>query len=68
MVRMLDVYSRAGFTGPIRPDHAAALAGEAQNGRASGYTMGGKVLAFAAPSVRKRARRGGLHKIFSPSL
>lgn len=46
MVRMLEVYSKAGFTGPIRPDHAPALAGEAQNGRATGYTMGGKVLAF----------------------
>jgi D-mannonate dehydratase len=32
--------------GPIRPDHAPALAVEAQNGRASGYTIGGKVLAF----------------------
>ena len=46
MVRLLEVYSKAGFVGPIRPDHAPALAGEAQNGRASGYTMGGKVLAF----------------------
>ena len=46
MVRMLEIYSKAGFNGPIRPDHAPALAGEAQNGRASGYTMGGKVLAF----------------------
>ena len=46
MVRILEVYSKAGFNGPIRPDHAPALAGEAQNGRASGYTMGGKVLAF----------------------
>jgi mannonate dehydratase len=46
MVRMLEVYSKAGFVGPIRPDHAPALAGEAQNGRATGYTMGGKVFAF----------------------
>jgi mannonate dehydratase len=46
MVRMLEVYSKAGFVGPIRPDHAPALAGEAQNGRASGYTIGGKVFAF----------------------
>jgi mannonate dehydratase len=46
MVRLLEVYSKSGFTGPIRPDHAPALSGEAQNGRASGYTMGGKVLAF----------------------
>jgi mannonate dehydratase len=46
MVRMLDIYSQAGFDGPIRPDHAPALAGEAENGKASGYTIGGKVLAF----------------------
>jgi mannonate dehydratase len=46
MVRMLEVYSKAGFVGPIRPDHAPAIAGEAQNGRSTGYTMGGKVFAF----------------------
>jgi mannonate dehydratase len=46
MIRMLEVYSKGGFVGPIRPDHAPALSGEAQNGRASGYTIGGKVLAF----------------------
>ena len=46
MIRMLEVYSKGGFNGPIRPDHAPALAGEAQNGRSTGYTMGGKVLAF----------------------
>ena len=46
MVRMLEIYSKAGFTGPIRPDHAPALAGEAEGGQASGYTIGGKVLAF----------------------
>jgi mannonate dehydratase len=46
MVRMLEIYSKGGFVGPIRPDHAPALSGEAQNGRATGYTMGGKVFAF----------------------
>ena len=46
MVRMLEIYSQAGFNGPIRPDHAPALEGEAQNGKSSGYTIGGKVLAF----------------------
>ena len=46
MIRILEVYSQAGFNGPIRPDHAPALAGESQNGRSTGYTMGGKVLAF----------------------
>jgi mannonate dehydratase len=43
---MLEIYSKAGFDGPIRPDHAPALAGEAEGGKASGYTIGGKVLAF----------------------
>jgi mannonate dehydratase len=46
MIRMLEIYSKAGFVGPIRPDHAPALSGEAQNGRSTGYTIGGKVLAF----------------------
>lgn len=46
MIRILEVYSKGGFVGPIRPDHAPALAGEAQNGKASGYTMGGKIFAF----------------------
>lgn len=46
MVRILEVYSKAGFVGPIRPDHAPALAGEAVQGKSTGYTMGGKVLAF----------------------
>lgn len=46
MIRMLEVYRKGGFTGPIRPDHAPALAGEVQGGKATGYTIGGKVLAF----------------------
>jgi mannonate dehydratase len=44
MVRMLKVYSDAGFDGPMRPDHAPTLAGEA--GNTPGYAMVGKVLAF----------------------
>jgi mannonate dehydratase len=46
MVKMLEIYSKSGFVGPIRPDHAPALAGEAEGGKASGYTIGGKVFAF----------------------
>ncbi len=46
MVRMLEIYSKAGFVGPIRPDHAPLLANETLSGRTPGYTMGGKVLAF----------------------
>ena len=45
MVRMLQVYSKAGFNGPIRPDHAPTLEFDKGDTR-SGYTMGGKVLAF----------------------
>jgi mannonate dehydratase len=44
MVRMLEIYGKGGFTGPIRPDHAPTIEGD-DNSR-SGYTIGGKVLAF----------------------
>jgi mannonate dehydratase len=44
MVRMLKIYSKGGFTGPIRPDHAPTIEGEAND--RPGYAMGGKVLAF----------------------
>jgi mannonate dehydratase len=44
MVRMLQIYSNAGFNGPIRPDHAPTLEGD-RNDR-PGYTIGGKVFAF----------------------
>ncbi|HSW49167.1 MAG TPA: mannonate dehydratase [Bryobacteraceae bacterium] len=47
MVRMLKIYSDAGFDGPIRPDHAPAIASDNVGDRgSSGYTMGAKVLAF----------------------
>jgi mannonate dehydratase len=44
MVRMLQIYSKSGFNGPIRPDHAPTIEGEAND--RPGYAMGGKVLAF----------------------
>jgi mannonate dehydratase len=44
MARMLEIYSRAGFVGPIRPDHAPTMAGE--SGESKGYGMTGKVFAF----------------------
>jgi len=44
MVRMLQIYSKYGFNGPIRPDHAPTIEGEAND--RPGYAMGGKVLAF----------------------
>ena len=44
MARMLQIYSKAGFNGPIRPDHAPTIASD-ENSR-PGYTMGGKVFAF----------------------
>jgi mannonate dehydratase len=47
MVRMLKIYSDNGFDGPIRPDHAPAIASDNVGDRgSSGYTMGAKVLAF----------------------
>lgn len=47
MVRMLKIYSENGFDGPIRPDHAPAIASDNVGDRgSSGYTMGAKVLAF----------------------
>lgn len=46
MVRMLEIYSKGGFAGPIRPDHAPALEGEVKDGKSTGYTIGGKVFAF----------------------
>jgi mannonate dehydratase len=47
MAKMLEVYSKNGFDGPIRPDHAPALAVDnvGQSG-ATGYTIGGKIFAF----------------------
>jgi mannonate dehydratase len=45
MIRMLQVYSKAGFDGPIRPDHAPTIEID-RNDTRSGYTMGGKVFAF----------------------
>ena len=45
MVRMLHIYSKAGFNGPIRPDHAPTIEMDREDKR-SGYTMGGKVFAF----------------------
>ncbi len=45
MVRMLQIYSKAGFDGPIRPDHAPTIEIDRSDTR-SGYTMGGKVFAF----------------------
>lgn len=44
MVRMLQVYSKSGFNGPMRPDHAPTLCNEAND--RPGYAMNGKVFAF----------------------
>ncbi len=47
MARMLKIYSDAGFDGPIRPDHAPAIASDNVGpGGSTGYTIGGKVFAF----------------------
>ena len=44
MARMLEIYARAGFNGPMRPDHAPTMAGEEES--AHGYGMLGKIFAF----------------------
>jgi len=44
MARMLEIYSRSGFVGPIRPDHAPTMEGESEESK--GYGMTGKVFAF----------------------
>jgi len=44
MAKMLEIYSRSGFFGPIRPDHAPTMEGESEESR--GYGMTGKVFAF----------------------
>ena len=44
MPRMLEIYHRCGFSGPIRPDHAPVMEGEAND--RPGYGMTGKVLAI----------------------
>jgi len=44
MARMLKLYSDCGFDGPMRPDHAPTLEGEAND--RPGYAMMGKVFAF----------------------
>jgi len=43
MARMLQVYTQYGFDGPLRPDHAPTLEGEAND--RPGYAMVGKVFA-----------------------
>jgi mannonate dehydratase len=44
MARMLQTYSKYGFDGPMRPDHAPVLEGESND--RPGYAMNGKILAF----------------------
>ena len=47
MAKIFEIYGKNGFDGPIRPDHAPALASDNVGaGGSSGYTMGAKVLAF----------------------
>jgi mannonate dehydratase len=44
MARMLEIYYDSGFEGPIRPDHAPTLEGEAND--RPGYAVEGKILAI----------------------
>ena len=45
MARILEIYARAGFDGPIRPDHAPAMGAE-DPAATRGYGMLGKIFAF----------------------
>ena len=45
MARMLETYARAGFEGPIRPDHAPTMGSESAEST-RGYGMNGKIFAF----------------------
>ncbi len=44
MARMIEIYTRCGFEGPMRPDHAPTLEGESND--RPGYAMEGKVFAI----------------------
>jgi mannonate dehydratase len=44
MARMMKIYHENGFVGPMRPDHAPTLVGEANN--TPGYAMLGRILAI----------------------
>lgn len=45
MVRMLEIYSKGGFNGAIRPDHAPAM-GDEDPKETQGYGVLGKIFAF----------------------
>ncbi len=45
MARMLEIYSKAGFDGAIRPDHAPAM-GDEDAEKTRGYGVLGKIFAF----------------------
>ncbi|MEE2872682.1 MAG: mannonate dehydratase, partial [Candidatus Latescibacterota bacterium] len=45
MARMLEIYARAGFEGPIRPDHSPTM-GDEDAETTRGYGMQGKIFAF----------------------
>jgi mannonate dehydratase len=44
LARMLRLYYKCGFKGPMRPDHAPTLEGESND--QPGYAMGGKIFAI----------------------
>lgn len=44
MARMLEIYVKSGFIGPVRPDHAPTMAGERHD--TNGYGIVGKVFAL----------------------
>ncbi|MCC6392124.1 MAG: mannonate dehydratase [Bryobacterales bacterium] len=55
MARMLECYARGGFTGPLRTDHAPAMAGEDSEHNA-GYAMLGHIFAIGYTKGLMQAR------------
>jgi mannonate dehydratase len=55
MAKMLEIYSRAGYDGPIRPDHAPTMGSEDAEGT-RGYGMLAKIFAFGHMIGQMQAR------------
>mgnify|MGYP003966670909 CR=1 FL=1 len=55
MARMLEIYARAGFEGPIRPDHAPTMGAEDAEAT-RGYGMLAKIFAFGHMIGQMQAR------------
>jgi mannonate dehydratase len=54
MGKMLQIYYESGFDGPMRPDHAPTLEGDAND--RPGYAYQGKIFAFGYMKGHMEAR------------